>query len=296
MRLPAESPTAWPGRHRAALFPDHLAGPNGPAYVLRSTDDLVAGGLDRAVDELTADGSPLAAIGMQLAGMYAGLASWWLGVALLGADAAMVVSPSAVSYWCHPDGYPDCLDITDPIGAVVPPGHPWSDQPGVHIAPSREVAETAAQSMINVAAPLVNRLHELTRAGRVGLWHEVADAFAGAAVYQVGVRITAPDLQTIDDALAQPDVPWRRRPSLRLHHVSAGPVCVLHKAGCCLAYTAPRNTVDGEVDEDHQAFEVAFPPEHGRPDYCVSCKFRSIDEATRMQLWWRAREASLTSS
>ena len=306
MRLPAESPAAWTVRNRATLFPDHhatpdqpttdqLAGGDGPAYVLRTTEDLITGALDRALDDLTAGGAPLSAAGMQLAGAYAGLVSWWLGVALLGADAALVVSPSAVSYWCHPDGYPDALEIADPIGAVVPPGHRWSDHPGVGVAPPRQVAEAAAHAAIVAVTPVVNRLHELTRAGRVGLWHEVADAFAGAAAYQQDVRITAPDLQTIDDALALPGAPWRRRPGLHLHRAPDGPVCVLHKAGCCLAYTAP-TSLDTEIDEDHRAFEAAFPPESGRPDYCVSCKFRSLEETTRMQLWWRAREAAVTSS
>ncbi|BAK35922.1 hypothetical protein MLP_29080 [Microlunatus phosphovorus NM-1] len=301
MRLPAESPAAWTERHRATLFPDHLAtldhlaGGDRPAHVLRTTDELVAGTLVQAVDDLTTGGTPLAAAGMQLASSYAGLMSWWIGVALLGADAAMVVSPNAVSYWCHPGDYPDALEIANPIGAVVPPGHRWSDHSGVRVAPPRQVAEAAAHSAIVAATPLVEQLHELTRAGRVGLWHEVADSFAGAAVYQQDIRVGRSDLQTIDDALALPGAPWRRRPSLRLHSVPGGAVCILHKAGCCLAYTT-QSSVDTEFDEDHQAFETAFPPERGQPGYCVSCKFRSIEEVTRMQLWWRAREAGVTSS
>lgn len=289
MRLPAADPASWPGRHRETLFPDHQPGSEGSGYRLCSTEDLVDGVLSTSVDDLLAEGAPRATAGMLLAGSWAGLLAWSVGLGLVGADAALVVGPADVGYWRRPDGYPDALQFSH-LSAAVPPRHPWAGVRDVIVlAERRLVAEAAARSMITAVRPVVDALHELTGAGRVGLWHEVADAFAGAVVHQRAVVVTPADLATVATALDLPDGPWRRRPRLQLWPATGGSCVLLHKAGCCLAFQLPAAGAD-DIDDDHRAFAAAFPAEPGTPDYCVSCKFRSFEESARMQRWWRARE------
>ena len=57
-----------------------------------------------------------------------------------------------------------------------------------------------------------------------------------------------------------------------------------------MAFTEPAGD-DLDLDDYDAAFQQAFPRTDGRPDYCVTCKFRPFEESVRMQLWRRERRS-----
>jgi hypothetical protein len=289
MILHGDSPGDWLTRHRSALFPDHDAD---VPHELVTTDALVESRLAAQVASMVAQGSPAKAAGTYLSGWYPGLASSVVALAVLYSDAGFLLRGADLRWWVHPEHYPDALEISDPQ-VVVLPDHPWAGQDGVLTVHTREeLAARTTAALLDTLTPIVDVLAAESRAGRPGLWHEVADLMATGLAYQDATPPTPAMVTRVRELLDVPGTPWRRKPRLELLDSPRGQVCVVHKGGCCLAYT-DHGDHEHEPDEDHAAFELAFPRPAGAPDYCVTCTFRPYDETCRMQLWWREREAGV---
>jgi hypothetical protein len=286
--LPAASPGRWWQQHHAVVFPHHDAGQVGP-YLLIGTEELVSEVLPALVERLVADGTPRPAAGTYLAGWYAGLAGSFLGLSLVATGAGYLMRPESTRWWRHPEGYPDALVLAEETRVAVLPGHRWSGRAEAHpVASGTELAGLAVAALVETVDPVIDALQGLTRAGRTGLWHQVADSIGSALVHQDALEVTAESVALLHGLLAAPAGPWRRRPRVELLHTAHGVVCVSQKGGCCLAYTETGGE-EAAQDEDHAAFRAAFPRAHDQPNYCVTCRFRPYDESVRMQLWWRER-------
>lgn len=267
MILEAAGPAEWAERHFGAVFTEHRPAADGTPHERWTTEHLLDVGLRTATGRLIADGTPRAATGMWLAGWYGGGVAWYLGHALLAADAALLLD--RVDFLNDPDGYPDALVVGPGVRAAVLPGHPWAGRPEVEVVSDRRArAERLAAGMIATVAPILSEVQRLTRAGPVGMWHEVGDAFASAAAYQEIMRVGEPELDGLREVLDLPAMPWRRRPRLALVEYDGAPACVMHKGGCCLAYTVPANEATGEP----------------AGEYCTTCRFRSFEDAVALQL------------
>jgi len=262
-------PVGWLEEHFAAAFPDHqpISGSAADAerpHGLLTCEELTGGVLRELRDEMVGLGTPAAAAGMYLAGWYGGLTASFVGFALVGSDAGFLLSRNTLRWWVHPDGYADALEPGDNVTAVVLPGHPWSGRADTVTVVSRaEQAALTTESLVAVVSPLVNALQDLTRTGRVGLWHEVADALGGALVYQQTIPVTEDACDLLRGLLSVPGTPWKRRPRIDLVSTDSGLTCVTHKGGCCLAYT-DTSEADHAEDEDHRAFQNAFPDRRTR--------------------------------
>ncbi|GAA4982361.1 hypothetical protein [Actinopolymorpha pittospori] len=252
--------------------------------------------LPSQAEQLVADGTPRPAAGMYLAGWYAGTAAEFVGLSLLGSGAGYLLAPVSTRWWRNPDGYADALDFADVTRVVVLPDHPWSGQPDTHTVTTRaEQAEFVVTALVETVAPAIDALQRLTRAGRAGLWHQVADAIGAALVDQDAVPATPEAVDLLRGLLAADARPWKRPPRVEVLATGGGPVWVTHRGGCCMAFTEPAAD-DLDLDDYDAAFQQAFPRTDGRPDYCLTCKFRPFAESVRMQLWRRERLANERSA
>lgn len=295
----AESAARWVERHRAVVFPYH--DPSANDRRLLTIEDLVHDTLPSQVEQLVGNGTPRPAAGMYLTGWYVGVAASFLGLSLAASGAGYLLGRDSTLWWRHPAGYADALEIAEHTRAVVLYGHEWSGRAGVRTVATRsEQAELVVAALVETVTPMVDTLQRLTRAGRIGLWHEVGDAIGGALVHQDTVPSTPETVDLLRGLVAASAGPWKRQPRIELYATDHGRVCVTHKGGCCMAFTVASTEIGGDgpdLDADHSAFQEAFPRAAGRPDYCATCKFRPFDESARMQVWWRERErlAKLTT-
>lgn len=132
--------------------------------------------------------------------------------------------------------------------------HPWSGAPGVGYVPDGVLGRAVVEAVIAHCGPVIEALALRSRRGRPGLWAQVADAVGHAAA---AVCAADPDRRHSDviagvtAVLGAPGAPWPARPTIRSVPAPPGPVLVVHRGSCCLAYRC------------------------GEASYCGTCLFRS---------------------
>jgi hypothetical protein len=119
-----------------------------------------------------------------------------------------------------------------------------------------------ADAVAALCRPTVEALAGRSGRGRAGLWAQVADGVGWAAAAMAGAEPSRPHDEVIAAAqalLEAPGAPWRTAPGLRTASTVQGPVLVVHRGSCCLAYRC----------------ETTPPPE-----YCDTCLFREAADVT----------------
>lgn len=314
MLLPAGSPAEWLDAHLGAYFTTYAdqtapggSGASGGGVQRRAIgyDEVLGALLERQAAEWLADGIPGGSAGMYLAGWFPGTLAGWVAFALLGSGAAYLPDRLRLSWLLHPDGWADGVALGPGTAALVLPGHPWAGRPGVEVVASAEEQRgRLVAAVIDASTPIVDRIQELTRAGRVGLWHEVGDGFSGAVAYQQAFALTTDHVAVVEALTRHPGAPWKRKPTLRFVADDFGTWCSFQKGGCCQYYLEARalgedpaaQDLDDLEDEDHRAFLRAFPPVAGAPAYCGNCKFLPPEDVFARDRWWRRREARHSGS
>lgn len=305
MLLPARSPAEWLEAHLGAYFTTYAdrTPPGQPGGAQRRPvgyDEVLDGLLERQAAEWLAEGIPGGSAGMYLAGWFPGSLAAWVAFALLGSGAAYLPDRSSLSWLLHPDGWADGVVLGPGTTVLVLPGHPWAGHAGVEVVASAEEQRgRLVEAVIEASTPIVDRIHELTRAGRVGLWHEVGDGFSGAVAYQQAFALRGEHVAVVEGLTRHPGAPWRRKPILQFVADDFGTWCSFQKGGCCQYYLEaralgedPADTDPEDIeDEDHRAFCEAFPPVPGAPAYCGNCKFLPPGDVFARDRWWRRREA-----
>lgn len=196
-------------------------------------------------------GTPPPAAATYLVSWYGGAVARQVGRQLARHGEAPVVDGAGLSWHVGPEGWPDDVEI---VGA-----------------PSTDVDEVVGALAIALT-PLVRACHGLARVGIAGLWNEVGDALGGALAWQVGQPVGPEEVERLTEAVASAAAPWRAQPDLRFVESDAlGPVLVVQKGGCCLAYT-----VDADAPE---------------PPWCASCSLRERGDCDRRQVAWHEAQA-----
>jgi hypothetical protein len=240
---------------------DDLTGPDG---------GLLAAAHRRLVDE----GTPPAAAAMYLAGWFAGGLAGVVGRELAVASVGLEVDPARVRWAVHPDGWPEHIDLGDPprlAGAL------------------EDLLDPTVAALVVAAEPIVEACHGLAAVGRAGLWNEVGDGLGCALADEDGLEVTPAMLAVLDAAVRAPAARWRARPSLRFAPSTLGPLHVVQKGGCCLAYTRPHwpDPPPELLGPAERAYRDRFPPHPGERHYCSTCSFRDAADADARQVCWR---------
>jgi hypothetical protein len=240
-----------------------------------------------------ADGTPPAAAATYLAGWFGGIVASSVGYALAGSGAWFVVDPDRVRWTLDPSGHwPEAVWLGGAT-ALLPPGHVWTGRPGTRVvADVGERRRRAADAVRRAVDPIIGACHGLARVGRVGLWNEVADGFVGGVVDAPEVRA---DEAMLAELLALANLsgsPWRGRSVAYLVGTELGPICVMRKGGCCLAFTVTptADEREDELDEDDRSYLRRFPEGPDDPGYCSNCVRRTVPDCEARQVWWRLRE------
>lgn len=298
MLLAAATPADWTAIHFARFFRSHFeAIDQGAVHTRLSLAALLADDaaeLRRIHARLLAEGSPSTAAVTYLSGWFGGILGAGLGYAAAAAGGSgYLVEADQLSWSMHPDGWTDRAEIGT-VHVVVPAGHAWAGQPGVSTVDDDALRGAMVVAALTEAiAPLTAALAKLGPAKPVNLWHEVGDGISSALVYQHAVPVTPSAFAAVRALCEVPAAPWRRKPYIERIETWHGAICVMHKAGCCLAYTETHDEDDDhhhEDDEDHALFHRLFPDTPGAPHYCSNCRLKPRDECFTHQKWWRERE------
>lgn len=201
---------------------------------------------------LVGRGTPPAAAATYLVSWFAGGVARQVGRHLARAGEAPVVDADRLRWRVRPEGWPDDVEVAGPA--------------------SRDVDEVVG-ALAAAVVPIVRTAHGLARVGIAGLWNEVGDALGGALAWQVGQPVGPEEVERLTEAVASAAAPWRAQPDLRFVESDAlGPVLVVQKGGCCLAYT-----VDADAPE---------------PPWCASCSLRERGDCDRRQVAWHEAQAA----
>lgn len=285
MHLPADSPGEWLARHVCMdLAPEQRQG-------AVPTSRLVEGGWLREVFERIAPEEPRRLHYItELSTWYPGTIAMELGYAFVGAGAGFVPTADQVRWVLHERGWAEGIVFAPATRAVVTAEHAWAGRPDVTVVSSRDdVRRSAIEAIVELTAPLVEHLVAVTRAGRYGLWHEVADALPGVLTWDGQLPVTADLVEDFEAMLSRPENPWRRRPTLELVDEAWGSVCIEQRAGCCMAYISHKASDD--PDDAHLRYDAELPEPESQRRYCLNCKFRTPEDSRMRQLWWRRHEA-----
>jgi hypothetical protein len=294
----ADDLTGWLSTHLAARFDDwEEEVEDGAETTVMTLDEVLADDGDllrRTHRRMVGDGTPAAAAATYLADWYAGTIAGAVGYGLATAGAGPLVDgdPAALRFHVHPDGWPFRLEL--PARAVVASGHPWAGDAGIETtADVAEVVRRSVDALIDACAPIIEVCRPLASVGRAGLWNEVGDSLGTAVAHQHRFPVTEDMLDVLRRAVDHPGAPWRARPDLGFAESAVlGSIHVVRKGGCCLAYTnerSPRDPDDPAFDDDLRAYLRRFPDPVDEPRYCTTCSFRTIDDATARQVFWRER-------
>ncbi|MGQ0632278.1 MAG: hypothetical protein ACT4P1_14745 [Sporichthyaceae bacterium] len=248
------------------------------------TDDLAH--LRATFAEVCADGSTPQAAATYLAGWFAGGVAQVVGLALVTADAGVLVEPDTVGWRVASEGWPEVVECSGPR-VVVAAGHRWAGGAGVsEVADAAQVRALAVGALVEFARPILDACRKLAKVSRAGLWDEIADYLASGLVDRLDIEVSPQMLEVLDAALAVPGVPWKARPRLGWADAAFGPAHVLQKGGCCLSFTertAPE--LDAELIADDPEFYARFPLETLGKRYCANCKFRDGADADARQVF-----------
>ncbi|MBX3013912.1 MAG: hypothetical protein KF832_20490 [Caldilineaceae bacterium] len=305
MSLATDTPGEWLERYLSShpqSDPEHeeqaQAHGDSPRRLVAYDEVIGSGGLaERLFTEWVADGMPRAVAGTYLAGWFPGILASKTTFGLIGAGAAFLPERQRLAWWLHPAGWTDGTAFDPETHVLVLPGHPWVGQAGVEVvATAQEQHSRLVTAVIASATPIIEWLYQNTSAGRFALWHEVSDGFANPLAYQESFALTADQVEVVRSLVAQPGVPWKRKPRLEFVAEEWGTWCIFQKGGCCLHYIEHRargghHDDDHENDDDHREFHALFPEPEGAEAYCSNCKFRPWNEVRDIQQWWRRREA-----
>jgi len=300
--LDAPDPPTWAATHLRARLDlwEADAGLTAPPEIL-STAELLADDaavLRRAHAQIVADGTPPPAAATYLVDWYPGTLASVVGYVLATAGAGMLADgggPEAVRWHLHPDGWPFRIDL--PVHCLVLPDHPWADDERAQVVPDADdLLERTVRSLVSASAPIVDVCHGLARVGAAGLWNEVADAIGRSVAFQHLVEPTPAMLAVLRAAVAVDVAPWKASPRLGFAPSEAlGPVHVVQKGGCCLAYTAsagePPDPEDPGLTPYHRAYLRRFPVDPDRPRYCSTCSFRDAADTNARQVFWHEHHA-----
>ena len=273
MLLDAPDPAAFLAGPAAAHFLERNTEPDGPDGRWVGWTDLAADDLAllRAVHAhlVTTEEMPAQAAAKYVVESVAGRAAELVGFTLAVARAGLLLDLPATYWRLHP-GYTD-LARTAPGHVLVARGHPWSGCAGVEVvADLRTIVERTTRHLVTALEPAVLACRRLARVGSGALWDEVCDGFAMPLTFAgPSLPVVRAAVDVLDAATALPGLPWRRRPRLELARSRGGPFYLAQKGGCCLSYTAPRQTT-----------------EDGTPEYCSTCRFRSADDVDGRQVAW----------
>ncbi len=304
----SDSLSGGPRRWLAAVLADRLAehGDSGtdadvgwqhvPWVALFGGD----GALQRCFDRLCRTGVPPQAAATYTCGWYASWVANVVGVGLAGASAGLCLDPESLVWRVHPDGWADSVAAV-PRLVLLAEGHEWcglgDDAVRVEVAADADVVGRPVRALVDVVRPIVEACHGLTKVGAAGLWNEVADALGCVMAYQDVIEPTPARVALLERAVRTPGVPWRARPALWFEDTPSGPVHVVRKGGCCLAYTERREPAnsddagldDDELDDDDRADLARFPEPPDAPMYCSTCSFRDEREVAERQIFWHER-------
>ncbi|MFT4187447.1 MAG: hypothetical protein QM621_02560 [Aeromicrobium sp.] len=204
--------------------------------------------------------------------------------------AGLLITPGALQWWLHLEGWTAGLRVSDETEVVVAPGHGWAGQPSVTVLDTQaDVAQATVTALVAAVGDLVAVIRERSGAGVAGLWHEVSDALA-ASIGERPHPATVDEVERLRELISVPRRPWKRLARIDLVESGCGPAVVCHRGGCCQAFTAEAST-GTEIDAYEQALAEAFPASEGEPEYCGTCKFRTFDDVVARTLWARAYEA-----
>ncbi len=305
MMLPAADPTEFLTRH---VVPRQAGGTEGSWCTLAGLLAGDAAALRAAHRGLVEAGHPPKAAANYLVGWVGGGLGRTVGFVWAMADAGVLVD-ERVRWRMLPGGWPDLIDVGD-CRVVVGPGHPWSSGRGVDVLDPEVAAATVVGSLVTLLDPLLRVAGSLARVGRTSLWSEVADGIAQATAGSPDLPGCERGIGRLEELLAVPDAPWRRRASLWTADSRVGPMVVTRRGGCCLAYTtSPVGEVAGEgageaagagageaaagegaagVDpvDPAAAYAARFPREPDRPAYCADCRFREPADVEARQVCW----------
>jgi hypothetical protein len=135
--------------------------------------------------------------------------------------------------------------------------------------------------------------------GRRALWAEIADAFGTALAFDPHLPVDPAALARLDAALDAPTAPWGKRPRLGIGDSDAGPLYLMQRAGCCLAYQgqdeAPLPSPD-ELTPDLRAYREAFPISPGEPRYCSTCSLRDPADCDARRTFWVERQRAAAAA
>jgi hypothetical protein len=275
LTLRAATPAAW----LDAYLP--------PADGLRivTVDELLTE-LEAIHLRLRDQGTPRRAAAKYLAAWYGGAAATSIGLAWAGAEAGFALD-GGLRWQVGSEAWPERVEL-GPATAVVAPGHPWSEQAGTEtVADVEERRALTVGTLADAFRPVNDALSELGGVGAGALWSEVGDGFGGSLQYQTAIPVTAERVAALEGLAGAEPAPWRAQPSIWTVDVPHGTVCVMQKAGCCLAYTEAEN---GQVeDEDSRLFAERFQEPPDAPRYCLNCRHRSRADCEARQVWWSAR-------
>lgn len=285
LRLPGLAPGGWLAAHICT----HLT-PETRAAAVPTHELLADGWFARRFAHLLQEGTPRALAANQLAAAFVGTVGMELGYAFVGAGAGFLPDVGDTR-WVIDDGWVDGVVFPADTGAVVLPGHPWAERPDVVVAADvDELHRRTVEAVVAFAEPLVDHLAEITRAGRLGFWHEVSDGFPSVLSWDGTFPLSSQQVSDFTAMSSRPGLPWRRPPALEIVEDEHGATCVRHRGGCCMEYLARRDRPD-PTDEAKKAFRAAFPVTDRDRIYCDDCKFHPREEARARQLWWWHRAA-----
>ena len=254
---------------------------------------------------LVAQGSPKPAAATYLAGWFAGSVARLVGLGLVTADAAVVLTSSEVSFELAGGGWPE-RTAPGRLGAVVAEGHPWQGHDRVTtLQPGVDVGSIAVRGLCELVSPLISVCRSLANVRLSALWEEVADGLGGVLAHQIHTPVSPAAVAVLEQALATAGAPWRNVPRLGF---AASPelraVHVVQRGGCCLAFTEPMvsaSAVDSVPSEDGgptsdgeallQAYHARFVESPGAKRYCSTCRFRDPVDVDVRQVFWQERRA-----
>lgn len=306
MLLSADTPQEWLHRHleaHAAAMDEAAGDAPGTWSTLASALAHDARSLREVHARLTADGSATtAAAAKWVTSWAAGPVAEAVAFVLATASAGVLVTGDVEVRW-HPDGWVDRVRL-DGLPVLVPPGHPWQGQPGVAtVTDMAVVRDRTVAALAAVVTPVVEVGVTLAKVGRRALWAELADAFGTALAFDPHLPVDARALAELDAALGASTAPWGKRPRVGVRDSDAGPMYLMQRAGCCLAYQgqdeAPLPSTDESLDgltPELRMYREAFPVLPGQPRYCSTCSLRDAADCDARREFWITQQRAVTAT
>lgn len=205
-------------------------------YAVSCAELLQGNHLQALASTLQRNGTTSPVTGRLLTTWYAGSIAAKVGFVLVQEGQGILLETDQLHFEIHPGGWVEHVHWGD-SSALVPVGHPQEGKEGVQVlATDREVIARTRERLVEVLAPLVDKISGLTGVPAALLWNHVSDSLVEDVLQQRRLCSTPVAEERLPWLTDPAGMPWRKAPQVFLHPTPAGGILIGRKNSCCFSY------------------------------------------------------------